>query len=55
MGDYIKVGFEKLKEKYDIIGEIRGIGLFIGVDIVKGKGFNEKYLDVIVKICYRCI
>ncbi|WP_043898461.1 aminotransferase class III-fold pyridoxal phosphate-dependent enzyme [Clostridioides difficile] len=55
MGDYIKAGFEKLKEKYDIIGEIRGIGLSIGVDIVKGKGSNEKHPDATAKICYRCI
>jgi 4-aminobutyrate aminotransferase len=55
MGDYIKVGFEKLKEKYDIIGDIRGIGLSIGVDIVKGKGSKEKNPDATTKICYRCI
>ncbi|WP_304340661.1 aminotransferase class III-fold pyridoxal phosphate-dependent enzyme [Metaclostridioides mangenotii] len=55
MGDYIKAGFEKLKEKYDIIGDIRGIGLSIGVDIVKGKGSIEKNPDATTKICYRCI
>lgn len=55
MGDYIKAGFEKLKEKYDIIGDIRGIGLSIGVDIVKGKGSTEKNPDATTKICYRCI
>jgi 4-aminobutyrate aminotransferase len=55
MGDYIKAGFEKLKEKYDIIGDIRGIGLSIGVDIVKGKGSKEKNPDATTKICYRCI
>jgi 4-aminobutyrate aminotransferase len=55
MGDYIKAGFEKLKEKYDIIGDIRGIGLSIGVDIVKEKGSKEKNPDATTKICYRCI
>ncbi|MBS5788082.1 MAG: aminotransferase class III-fold pyridoxal phosphate-dependent enzyme [Clostridioides difficile] len=55
MGDYIKDGFERLREKYDIIGEIRGIGLSIGVDVVKGKGSKEKNPDATTKICYRCI
>lgn len=55
MGDYIKAGFEKLKEKYDIIGDIRGLGLSIGVDIVKGRGSKEKNADATAKICYKCI
>lgn len=55
IGNYIKDEFYKLKQKYNIIDEIRGLGLSIGVDIVKGDGSMEKNYDATAKICYRCI
>lgn len=36
-GEYIKSIFEEWKEKYEIIGDVRGRGLMIGVEIVKDK------------------
>ncbi|WP_452230908.1 aminotransferase class III-fold pyridoxal phosphate-dependent enzyme [Lacinutrix sp. MEBiC02404] len=35
VGDYYLSLFKKLKEKYHCIGDVRGSGLFIGVEIVK--------------------
>ncbi|WP_034061080.1 aminotransferase class III-fold pyridoxal phosphate-dependent enzyme [Lacinutrix jangbogonensis] len=35
VGDYYQALFNKLKEKYKCIGDVRGSGLFIGVEIVK--------------------
>ncbi|MGB1308973.1 MAG: aminotransferase class III-fold pyridoxal phosphate-dependent enzyme [Oceanihabitans sp.] len=35
VGDYYLSLFKKLKEKYSCIGDVRGSGLFIGVEIVK--------------------
>lgn len=35
VGDYYQSLFKKLKEKYPCIGDVRGSGLFIGVEIVK--------------------
>ena len=55
LGEYIKDKFKQLREKYDLIGDIRGIGLSIGVDIVKDRESNEKHYDATAKICYRCI
>lgn len=35
VGDYYLSLFQKLKEKYNCIGDVRGSGLFLGVEIVK--------------------
>ncbi len=33
-GAYLKAGIEKLKEKHAVIGNVRGHGMFIGIDLV---------------------
>ena len=35
LGDHLKSSLEGLKEKYSCIGDVRGTGLFLGVDLVK--------------------
>jgi 4-aminobutyrate aminotransferase len=50
-GDYIKSVFEEWKEKYEIIGDVRGKGLMIGVEIVedkKTKAFAPELVEEIV-------
>ncbi|WP_227993203.1 MULTISPECIES: aminotransferase class III-fold pyridoxal phosphate-dependent enzyme [Shewanella] len=34
-GDYMRMRLVKLQETFDIIGDVRGLGLFIGVELVK--------------------
>ena len=36
-GDYIRAGFAKLAQKYDLIGDIRGHGLWVGVELVEDR------------------
>jgi alanine-glyoxylate transaminase/(R)-3-amino-2-methylpropionate-pyruvate transaminase len=37
MGNHILAGFNKLKEKHKIIGDVRGKGLMLGIEMVKDR------------------
>ena len=37
VGAYLEAGLNKLKEKYDCIGDVRGLGMMLGVEFVKGR------------------
>ena len=54
MGEHIKSEFKKMAEKYEMIGDIRGHGLSIGIDLVKDRVTKEPHRDAATKICYRC-
>ncbi|XP_053393427.1 5-phosphohydroxy-L-lysine phospho-lyase-like isoform X1 [Mercenaria mercenaria] len=41
VGNYMKAQAAKLMEKYSIIGDIRGHGLFIGIDFVRNRKTRE--------------
>lgn len=41
IGEYLKSGLERLKAKYDCIGDVRGLGLMIGVEIVTDRKTNQ--------------
>jgi 4-aminobutyrate aminotransferase len=50
-GEYLRKVFEEWKEKYEIIGDVRGKGLMIGVEIVrdkKSKAFAPELVEEIV-------
>lgn len=52
-GEYLRNGFRKLGEKYGIIKDVRGLGLSIGVEIVKDLESNEPDVNGVAKMCYR--
>lgn len=54
LGKHAMERFNKLKEKYEIIGDVRGIGLSIGVDLVTDRVTKEKAREAAAKISYRC-
>lgn len=41
IGKHILEGFEKLKAKYNVIGDVRGKGLLLGIELVKDRGTKE--------------
>lgn len=54
LGEYAKERFNIMKNKYPLIGDVRGIGLNIGVDLVKNINTKERDKEAAAKICYRC-
>ncbi len=52
---YLKIELNKLKEKYTVIGDIRGIGLLWGIELVKDHATKEKASDAAEKILYYCL
>lgn len=52
-GAVMKSLLEKLAEKYDLIGEVRGLGLSWAVDLVQNKETKIAASEAAAKICYR--
>jgi 4-aminobutyrate aminotransferase len=40
VGAYLKAGLEQLQKKYECIGEVRGLGMMIGVEFVENRASN---------------
>lgn len=50
VGDYIQAEIKKLAVKYDQIAEVRGAGLFVGVDIVTDRESNTPDGDATMRV-----
>jgi 4-aminobutyrate aminotransferase len=53
MGDLLKKRLEELKENHEIIGDVRGSGLFIGVEFVKDRKTKTPAKLETAKVVYR--
>lgn len=53
-GEYIVSRFKSLMDEYDCIGDVRGKGLLIGVDIVIDRETKKRDVNKTAKICWRC-
>ena len=56
MGRVAMKRFEEMKERYEIVGDVRGKGLFIGVELVKSKKTKEMGIaesQAVTKECFR--
>ncbi len=54
VGAYLEEGLNKLKDKYDVIGDVRGFGMMLGVEFVTDKSSNKPAPELRDKVEYAC-
>jgi len=52
VGEYTMAKLRELKEKHEIIGDVRGIGLFLGIELVKSRQTKEPATSQTKRISY---
>ena len=52
LGEHAMVRLEALRAKYDVIGDVRGIGLFLGVELVRQ---GERAVDEAERVMYNAL
>jgi alanine-glyoxylate transaminase/(R)-3-amino-2-methylpropionate-pyruvate transaminase len=50
----VLAGLEKLKEKYNIIGDVRGKGLMLGIELVKDRTTKEPAKPECAQVMENC-
>jgi len=56
VGKYLEDGLNRLKDKYDCVGDIRGLGMMLGVEFVTDKKSvapNPELRDKVEMACYK--
>ena len=54
VGNFLLAAFDKMKLRYDFVGDVRGMGMFIGIDMVMSPLTKEpatQLADFVVKRC----
>lgn len=55
LGKIMQVRLLEMKERFQMIGDVRGIGLLWGIDLVCDRDTKERAVDEAEKIMYRCL
>ena len=50
VGDYLREKLEELKEKYEVIGDVRGMGLMQGIELVVDRKTKEPNPNAVLKV-----
>ncbi|HEY0459561.1 MAG TPA: aspartate aminotransferase family protein [Pyrinomonadaceae bacterium] len=50
VGDYLREKLEGLKDRYQIIGDVRGLGLMQGIELVKNRETKEPAPEAVLKV-----
>jgi len=54
LGNYLKGKFNELMEKHSLIGEVRGMGLMLGIELVKNRETKEPAKQEMLKMMDLC-
>lgn len=52
---FMQAALDKMKERYPLIGDVRGIGLLWGIELVTDRNTKEKAIDASEMILYECL
>ena len=55
MGDYLAAGLKALQERHEEIGDVRGIGLLRGIELVKNRETREPHHELGALTTERCL
>jgi 4-aminobutyrate aminotransferase len=53
VGEYLLAGLRRLRERHERIGDVRGLGLMLAVDLVKDRETREPDHDLLDRVLYR--
>jgi 4-aminobutyrate aminotransferase len=54
MGEYLMDGLRELMKRHEIIGDLRGKGLMIGIELVKDRATKEPHPDALFQVEVEC-
>jgi 2,2-dialkylglycine decarboxylase (pyruvate) len=54
-GERLRAGFETMMQRYEVIGDVRGRGLLIGVELVKDRHSKTPHPELAARIMSRCL
>ena len=54
VGDYLKAGLMKLMQKHDCVGDVRGLGLMVGVEFVEDRASRRPAPELRDRVEYAC-
>jgi 4-aminobutyrate aminotransferase len=55
MGARLRAGLEVLRERHETVGDVRGLGLMLGVDLVRDRETRERAGDLAARVVVGCL
>jgi (R)-1-hydroxy-2-aminoethylphosphonate ammonia-lyase len=55
LGDYALARMQAMKQKHNVIGDVRGLGLLMGMELVKDGQTRERASDLAEEVLYRAL
>lgn len=55
IGEVVTKRYDELMKKYDVIGDVRGLGAMIGIEFVKDRDTKEPATELVTKLIYNAM